>query len=187
MTHRLLYIVGAPGSGKSTLMARLTEDFERVPWESSPINDPFNIVPSHDELFHDGEPIDGCELGVQRGLFSGTDALPSSVIDKAVPWLAERPYQLIMGEGARLANKWFLTAARDAGYAITLVHLDHPDIEAWRKKRTKAIGREQNASWVKGRATASANLAEWAVAVGTVVTGSPDAVFEQVRSVIFPT
>lgn len=30
MTYRMIYLVGAPGAGKSTLMARLTEDMVRA-------------------------------------------------------------------------------------------------------------------------------------------------------------
>ncbi|QWY84351.1 adenylate kinase [Mycobacterium phage Knocker] len=182
MTHRLVYVVGPPGSGKSTLMARLTEEFQRVP----------AIVPDHGPVAHDefldadGNPIDAAELGVQRGLFSGTDALPSSVIDKAVPWLFEKPYRLILAEGARLANKRFLSAAVEAGYEVVLAVLAHDDAEAWRKRRAKAIGRDQNPSWVKGRVTATANLATWACDQPgiDVVTGHPDAVFESLASVV---
>ena len=182
MTHRLVYVIGQPGAGKSTFMARLTEDYDRVP----------AIVPdhgpvAHDELFDaEGNPLDAAELGIQRGAFSGTDALPSAVIDKAVPWLATVPYKLILAEGARLANRRFLDAALGSGYAVTLVLLDHPDADAWRKRRAKSLGRDQNAAWVKGRLTASRNLAEQFRNVPgvEVIQGAPDDVFEQVRSVI---
>ncbi|UXE04379.1 adenylate kinase [Mycobacterium phage Funsized] len=186
--HRLVYLIGQPGAGKSTMMARLTESFERISigTDEAPV--------AHDQLVrkvpggHDDGTIEivGAELGIRRENFSGTDALPSAVIDKAVPWLESKPYPLILAEGARLGNRRFIAAALEAGYAVTVVLLDHDDAEAWRRKRAKAIGRDQNPSWVKGRLSASRNLADQLEHVPgvTVVRGAPDDVFEQVRSVI---
>ncbi|QHB37742.1 terminase small subunit [Mycobacterium phage Imvubu] len=190
MVPRLVYIIGQPGAGKSQLMARLTLPFQRI---SVPADDYVGVA--HDQLVRELSPEDGAagtiqiigaEIGVRRPAFGGTDALPSAVIDKAVPWVALRPYPLLLAEGARLANRRFLDAALGAGYAVTLVLLDHDDAEAWRRKRAKQIGRDQNASWVKGRLTASRNLAEQFRNVPGVqlIQGAPDDVFEQVRSVI---
>ena len=156
MTEKLIYIIGQPGSGKSTLMAKLTAQFDRhsiAPAERYPV--------AHDVLTDKttGEVV-GAELGVRRELFSGTDALASSVIDKAAPWIASQPYPLVLAEGARLANRRFIDAALEGGYEVTLVLLDHNDAEDWRKVRSKAIGKTQNPSWVKGRLSASRNLAD---------------------------
>jgi hypothetical protein len=174
---RLIYLVGQPGTGKSTLMARLTEPYYRQSYTDPVARDVL--------LTGEGELV-GAELGVRRDAFSGTDALPSAVIDKAVPWIATRPYPLILAEGARLANKRFLYAGLDAGYAVTLVLLDHDDAETWRKLRAKQIGRTQNPAWVKGRLSASRNLADAFEHApgGTVIRGAPDDVFEGLRSVI---
>lgn len=187
--YRLIYLIGAPGAGKSQLMARLTLPFERIAigTDEAPV--------AHDQLTrtvpggHDDGTIEivGAEIGVRRPVFAGTDALPSSVIDKAVPWVRTRPYPMLLAEGARLANRRFIDAALDSGYAVTLVLLDHPDAEAWRKRRAKQVGRDQNPAWVKGRLTASRNLAEfYDTAAVDVVRGAPDDVFERLRSVISP-
>lgn len=155
MTPRMIYLVGQPGSGKSTLMAALTKGLVRVTLDAD--REP---VP-HDQLVDrvTGEVV-GAEIGKQRGAFSGTDALASSIIDKAVPWVQTQPYDVLLAEGARLANKRFIQAAADAGYAVMLGLLDHDAQETWRKRRSKALGREQNLSWVKGRLTSSRKLAE---------------------------
>lgn len=155
MTPRMIYLVGQPGSGKSTLMAALTKGLARTSYDT-----PDTPVP-HDVLTDrmTGQVV-GAELGKQRGDFSGTDALASSIIDRAAPWIADRPYDLVLAEGARLANRRFIDAALDGGYAVTIGLLDHDQADTWRKRRSKALGREQNLSWVKGRLTSSRKLAE---------------------------
>lgn len=184
MTNRLVYLVGQPGAGKSQLMAKLTEGLVRLPFE------PPEVLVAHDLLVDKvtGAEV-GAEIGKRRELFAGTDALPSSVIDKAIPWLSVAPYGLLLAEGARLANKRFLYAALNAGYQVTLALLDHPDADTWRKRRAKAIGREQNPSWVKGRLSASRNLAEIFEKIGdaepvTVLRGHPDELYDQLKAVI---
>lgn len=173
MTYRMIYLVGAPGAGKSTLMERLTHGMPRAGVTGTAVGHGV----THDILFDQasGELI-GVELGARRDLFSGTDTMPSSVIERAIPWIQTQPYPLILGEGARLANKRFLAAAVEAGYAVVLAVLDHDDITAWRTARAAAIGREQNPSWVKGRVTATDNLATWAEGQAgiSVYRGHPD-------------
>ena len=175
MTARLVYIVGQPGSGKSTLMAALTTRWDRhaiAPCESYPV--------AHDVLTDKKTgAVEAVELGKRRELFSGTDSLASSIIDKAAPWIATQPYDLVLAEGARLANKRFLEAAMSGGYQVVLVLLDHAKAEDWRMKRSADLGREQNEGWVRGRLSASRNLAEWALSQFsegrpiTVLRGSP--------------
>ena len=187
MTEQLIYLVGQPGSGKSTLMAKLTAQFDRhsiAPAEHYPV--------AHDVLTDKKTgAVVAAEIGKRRELFSGTDALASSVIDKAAPWIASQPYPLVLAEGARLANKRFLEAALAGGYHVTLVLLDHADAEKWRAKRSKEIGKEQNAGWVKGRLSASRNLADQFANLAargstavTVLRGHPAELEAQLRAIM---
>jgi hypothetical protein len=166
--YRMIYMVGQPGSGKSTLMRRLTAGYDRLATD---------IPVPHDQLI---EGVTGAvlhaEIGRQRGDFSGTDALASSIITRAEPWILSRPYPVVLGEGARLGNHRFLTAAAE-GYDVVLVVLDHPDAEAWREIRSKQLGKFQNAGWVKGRLTASRNLADNPPDGVTVLRGHPDELY----------
>lgn len=172
--YRLVYLVGAPGSGKSTLMRRLTAGFDRLPTDFP--------VP-HDQLITSiTGSVDHAEIGRQRGDFSGTDALASSIIDKAVPWIVTRPYPVVLGEGARLGNHRFLQAAIDTGYDVVLAVLDHADAAAWREVRSKQLGKFQNAAWVKGRLTASRNLGDHPPDGVSVLRGHPDELYNELAN-----
>lgn len=178
MTRRLVYLVGAPGSGKSTLMARLTAGYSRavVP----PLNYP---APARDWLLHRRTlAVAAIELGRRRAHFSGTDALPSNAITLAERWLAmQQEAPLVFGEGARLGNRRFLASAVTAGYGVTLVLLDHPEVTAWRTARSAELGKVQNPGWVAGRTTASRNLADAPPSGVRVLRGHPDDIYERLR------
>lgn len=156
----LVYVSGAPGAGKSTLMRALTAGCDREP-EAKPF--------AHDWLYDPREAGVllsrlAVELGRRRESFSGTDALGMSVSPVACRWIAERPARLVLAEGDRLANRAFLAAAADAGYAVNLVHLwaDPATLDA----RCAARGSKQNDSWRKGRTSKAANLAAWSAIEG---------------------
>jgi shikimate kinase len=148
----LLYLVGAPGVGKTTVMSALTAGYGREPQSGS--------VP-HDRLTVNGGANDGAcravEVGRRRGTFSGTDALSMSIQPKAVQWIAQRPHRLVLAEGARLANEGFLRASAAAGYRVLLVHLDAPAEVLADRRRTR--GSSQNPGWMRGAETRARNIA----------------------------
>lgn len=144
----LLYLVGPPGVGKSTVMAELTSRCGR---EQS--LQPF----AHDVLVRQDREV-GVELGRRRASFSGTDALGMSVQPRAVEWIASRPHRLVLGEGARLGTVGFLTAARTAGYRVLLVHLSAPEDVLERRRALR--GSRQSPSWMQGAETRAQRLAD---------------------------
>lgn len=177
MTDReLIYLVGAPGAGKSTLMARLTAGYTRAP--ALPLDYP---APPRDWLLSPRTlELKAIELGRRRERFSGTDALASNVIALAESWLtAQHEAPLVFGEGARLGNRRFLARAVRAGYGVTLALLDHPEVAAWRTARAAEVGRTQNPGWVAGRTTASRNLADAPPPGVRVLRGHPDDLYER--------
>lgn len=164
---QLVYLIGSPGSGKSTLMSTLTWRWTRTPAETGLTRDLLSCPVT--------SALEAVELGRKRPQFAGTDALGQSVIAAAIQWMIEQTEtDLVFAEGARLGNRRFLASSAAAGYAVLLGFLDHPNTPVWRLARERSLGRSQNASWVAGRGTAARNLAGDPPDGVTVVSGHPD-------------
>lgn len=149
MTGRtLVYVTGEPGVGKSTLMGQLTGGWKRT----------HRPRPGRDLLTYNGLTM-AVELGRHRPDYPGTDALPMNAVtacERYVQGPAKGETDLLLGEGARLANARFLTAAVAAGWTVHLVHMLNPRAAAQRRADR---GSHQAPAWVRGRATAARRLA----------------------------
>jgi hypothetical protein len=152
---RSVYIVGGPGSGKSTMMAELLDHLPPMGEQAdlwSGRNARGSLVTLRGHYLEDG----GVYLGKMRDTFPGTDGLDRVSHFVAEDWLAQDtlpPY--IIAEGAGLANQRFLPALAERTDML-LVHL-------WAEPfvielRCLARGSSQNASWMKGKVTAARNL-----------------------------
>lgn len=144
----MVFLVGPPGVGKSTLMTELTASCSRLPADKP--------VP-HEALMHAGLLV-GAEIGRRRAAFSGTDALPMDVQPAASTWITTRPYDLILGEGARLSTIGFLHTAHAAGYRMVLFALHAPD-EVLQARRTER-GSNQDPKWMRGATTRARKVCE---------------------------
>lgn len=155
MTPSLVYLVGIPGAGKSTLMGELTGTCRRERVESSRL--------PHDVLSVGGQVV-GAELGA-AGV--GTDALADrrTVIERATEWIASCPYPLILGEGDRLASRSWFTAADAAGYRVRVFYLEcSPAVAA-----ARLAGRAPDPDggrWLAGSSARAATVAGHAAATG---------------------
>lgn len=175
---QLIYLVGGPGSGKSTLMARLTADWVRIPAGTGGI-------PRDYLLDHITSAVRAVELGRRREHFSGTDSLSMSIIGPAIDYMiGQQETDLVFGEGARLGCERFLRSAAAAGYSIILGFLEHPFEEHWRNARARATGRAQHPVWVAGRITAARNLANTDLPSVTVISGSPDVLYGEITGLM---
>lgn len=153
MIRDLVYICGAPGAGKTTLMRHL-----RLPWDMEVVRQP--PVP-HVLLRSPGGILHGLELGVPREVHGGTDSLAMDISHRASEFLLRSPVGFALGEGARLATRPFLSRLAAAGVRVHLVHLDTPPVLL--DERCAERGTTQNPAWRRGAATRALNLAAWAL------------------------
>lgn len=149
----LLYLVGAPGAGKSTLMRALTAGCWRVAKDQP--------VP-HDALVDQAAAATvGLELGRSRPNFPGTDTLAMNISPRACAWVESGGAgRLVLGEGARLGHIAFLDAAARGGYRVVVGYVHAPpDVT---DERCASRGSNQNPAWRRGAATRAARLADYA-------------------------
>lgn len=152
---KIIYLIGEPGSGKTTLTEAFTRDWTNPHHFEKPIKYREHDTPNGLAL----------SLGWLRPNFGGTDTLGNAAIVSIEPWLPKvaesNLYQILYGEGDRLANDRFFNLCKANG-EFHLFYLDtDPEVAKLRRyERSLATGKEQNPSWVKGRATKHKNLAQ---------------------------
>lgn len=142
----MLYLLGEPGIGKTTLSRALFHGLNRVE-KTLPY---ICWTEYHPKL---------CEIGRDRDTFGGTDALGMASQKKVIDWLESEPYPYVYAEGDRLANGKFFTWAQEFGVDLQIIHLTGERVAAKRrKKRNEQIGKEQNESWIASRRTKIQNV-----------------------------
>jgi hypothetical protein len=185
---RVVYLIGEPGSGKTSLAAQTMDACglhriaapRPIPHEQLTRTDPADAPPGPGgppELA--GLPgFAGLHLGRARpGGFGGTDALSMSIQPAVLAWLATHPAGpdgLILGEGDRLATLSFFTALRQQGHQLRVVLLATPPATATarRERRAAQLGvAPQQPAWIAGRITKTRNLAAHA---SDQISGSDD-------------
>lgn len=166
---RALYIVGAPGSGKSTLMARLLEG-----WVVGPHRRWGREVFGH--YLEHPEKGRGAYLGHLRPEYPGTDALSLSAAPRVMEWLESLPLlglDWVFGEGARLSHLSFLLEL-DKATDLTVVHLE-VDPETAAQRRAARGGKQLSEKFCKTMTTKADNVANACRDAGIRVVGEvPD-------------
>jgi hypothetical protein len=144
-----LYLIGAPGVGKSALMAELLAEHRAL---GTVNKKPFAHVAFPGGLY----------LGdAERPNFPGTDALSMAVQPQVEDFITESRPLRIVAEGDRLANDKFFQFLRRTGYHLTVAYLtaEPRTLAARRRER----GSNQNPTWMRGRESKSERLAnQWA-------------------------
>lgn len=140
---QFLYLIGMPGSGKTTVLARALSDLpcvqERVPFK---------------HIRYPG----GVQLGEVREGFSGTDALAMNAQPGVLVWLRRSEFPAVVAEGDRLANASFFHELRLQGWELTVAYLRVPiDIGSTRSQSVRRT--YQSPAWFRGRATKVERLA----------------------------
>ena len=144
---KLIYLIGMPGTGKSTVMKKLLTSIGG--WSR---DKPIDLLDTH---------VSG-NLRVlgkyeESEVFSGTDRLSMAVAPKAIEWLSTNPDETIIGEGDRLNNKAFFEKAKELG-ELHIIHLTVSDDE--RERRYKERGSEQSDKFIQTVSTKCKNIAE---------------------------
>lgn len=145
---KALYVIGAPGVGKSTALLHL---FPCMKGSAA------HAVPEYPLLKLTALGPGTAMLGVWRNDFPGTDGLSMAVLPQAVEWARCAPAlpKILIGEGQRLANLRFLVELHDRpDVELTVVYL-YAKAEEMTKRRAH---RTQNQQWVKAASTRAFNV-----------------------------
>jgi ribose 1,5-bisphosphokinase PhnN len=154
-----VYLVGAMGTGKSTVMAAIMDQLGVV------TGDWFKVWPSETRSEFRGENLEDIVTGELRGLYlgrmrdeyPGTDAIGLASHAEAYAWAREAPEMpaLVLGEGARLGTVGFLRSlAARPDTQLVVGHLVVP--EAVQLERLARRAKAGNAAFRKGTRTRAA-------------------------------
>jgi len=180
----VVYVIGYPGSGKTTAIGKA-------------ITAP--VVAEHAKPFKHIVYDDGVvQLGANRAMFSGTDALPMNVQPSVLAWFrrasevmtSERGQslygeKLIIGEGDRLGNNSFFQTLDYLGVPLRIVLIDVTPLQA--RYRTWLRGHDFDGRFWAGRITKVDNLKRlWSNRI-ELIDGSQcmDGVALELHSVIY--
>ena len=144
----LVYVVGYPGSGKTTAMQKAIGMEDVLEQDGLVQTVPF---------VHTVYPSGIVELGRQRDTYGGTDSLALNAQPVVEKWLSEIDVPVVVAEGDRLANRKFFDAACEYNNELQeclsrylcFVHIKCPELTA--RKRAWERGSRFNESWLKGR------------------------------------
>lgn len=153
MTKQWLYLIGAPGVGKTTLLQALVKVHD---------SEPVYVMRATGSPLRLGTRYNGglVQVGYAREAFGGTDALPMNVQPLVLQWAATTPDRWCVAEGDRLANHAFFVGLLARGWGLTVAWLDGS--VALTAARQSQRGSHQHPAWVKGRRTKVARLAaQW--------------------------
>lgn len=145
---KVIAIGGPPGSGKTTLMYQIMENYSwRFEYEKVKL---VPYVTNTDGVYVLGKYFE------EGQTFSGTDRMSMAVQPEAVKFLASLDKDaIVLFEGDRLFNTSFLEHCLD-NYDLEIVYLDTD--KSVRQERYKERGSNQNETWLQGRETKVANI-----------------------------
>lgn len=141
---KLLAIIGAPGTGKTTLMREWMKSRKWV--EDKPVD----LLDSHLS-----EDIRVLGKYSNDDTFGGTDKLSMAVQPKAVEYLNDASPVTVF-EGDRLTSIKFFDSAQKLNFDIKIIMLTVPN--EVREERYKERGSNQNETWLNGRLTKVKNV-----------------------------
>jgi broad-specificity NMP kinase len=144
---KLIYIIGVPGVGKTTLMKEIMNRYEG--WKEERVTD---LLDSH--VAGNVRVLGKYEEGE---VFAGTDKLSMAVAPKAIDWVRTKPNEKIIAEGDRLNSKTFFKEVQQH-LDLTIIHLTASDDE--RQRRFKERGSDQSEKFLQTTKTKCENVLE---------------------------
>jgi len=145
---KVIAIGGEPGSGKSTLMNKILDQYS---WKLE--YDKVKMVPyltNTDGIYVLGKYFE------EGQTFSGTDRMSMAVQPEAIKFLASLDKDsVVLFEGDRLFTSSFLEHCLD-NYDLEIIYLETD--KTVREERYKERGSNQNETWLQGRETKISNI-----------------------------
>ena len=137
-------IIGAPGTGKTTLMKEWMKHWEWVHQRTGQL-----------DHYVSGDLI---VLGVypEDEVFGGTDKLSMSIAPQVEEFLDNNEDKIILFEGDRLNSKKFFQTVLDKEWNLKIIALDTSTEE--RERRYKERGSDQDPTWLQGRISKVENV-----------------------------
>lgn len=146
MNTHVFAIIGAPGTGKSTLMKHFMDrwewDYHRTGLIDHYVSGDLIVLGKYDP----------------EEVFGGTDKLSMSCQKEALEFIKSQEGKIVLYEGDRLTSRVFFNDIQEAGIGLTIIALDCP--EDIREERYAARGSAQNQTWLAGRVKKVQNIIE---------------------------
>ena len=137
-------IIGAPGTGKTTLMKHWMENWEWVHHRTGQLDHYVSGDLIVLGVYPDGE------------VFGGTDKLSMSIAPQVEEFLDNNEDKVILFEGDRLNSKKFFQTVLDKGWNLKIIALDTSTEE--RERRYEERGSDQDPTWLQGRISKVENV-----------------------------
>lgn len=143
---KVIAIGGEPGSGKTTLMKRIIENYKLEPKYDS-----VKLVPylQKENIYVLGKYEEG-------QVFAGTDRMSMAVQPEAIKFLSTLDeHSIVLYEGDRLFTSSFLEDCA-AKYSLEIIYLS--TLKEVRTARYAERGSNQNETWLRGRESKIGNI-----------------------------